>query len=362
VLREALDDHKNVSYLTNGGHCYAKHGRDAAHHLFRVAAGLDSMMLGEHQVLGQVKNSCELAEEAGTAGTMLMRLFHSGVYAGSRSRNETGIARGAVSVALAAVRMAAKVLGDLSRKQVLVIGAGETGTLVARHFTKERPAGLVVVNRTAERACTLADQLGGRARRFEELEEALREVDVVVSATAAPSAVIERAMLQAVMKTRRTRPLVVVDIASPRDVEPEAGDLDNVFLYDLDSLQSIVEQNREARAREVPKAERVVEDEVEHFMDWYRALQVKPMIRALRQSFEEIGEQEAQRHAKHFDETGREVLARYTRSLINKLLHHPTVRIKQVDRTTSDGMAMLSAVEELFKLEDEPEGDQEGVA
>jgi glutamyl-tRNA reductase len=258
--------------------------------------------------------------------------------------------------------MAAKVLGDLSRKQVLVIGAGETGTLVARHFTKERPAGLVVVNRTAERACTLADQLGGRARRFEELEEALREVDVVVSATAAPSAVIERAMLQAVMKTRRTRPLVVVDIASPRDVEPEAGDLDNVFLYDLDSLQSIVEQNREARAREVPKAERVVEDEVEHFMDWYRALQVKPMIRALRQSFEEIGEQEAQRHAKHFDETGREVLARYTRSLINKLLHHPTVRIKQVDRTTSDGMAMLSAVEELFKLEDEPEGDQEGVA
>jgi glutamyl-tRNA reductase len=350
VLREALDRHKGVTYLSDGGHCYTGQGREAAHQLFRVASGLDSLMLGEHQVLGQVRDACALAEEAGTARALLTRTFAAATNAGSKARNETGIARGAVSVALAAVRMATKVLGDLSSKRVLVIGAGETGTLVARHFTKERPQRLVVVNRTAERACTLADELGGLAVRFEQLHEVLRESDVVVTATASPEPVLRRDAIQAVMKKRRTEPLVVVDIASPRDVEPEVGELSNVFLYDLDSLESIVQQNRASRAKEVPKAEKVLERELKHFMEWYRALQVKPTIRALRQTFEEIGAQEAERHAKHFDESSRDALARYTRSLINKLLHQPTSRIKQVDRASSDGIAILEAVDELFQL------------
>jgi glutamyl-tRNA reductase len=152
------------------------------------------------------------------------------------------------------------------------------------------------------------------------------------------------------MRSRGRRPLVIVDIASPRDVDPAVADLPNVFLYDLDSLESIVQQHREARAREIPKAERVVELELEHFMKWYRALQVKPTIRALRHTFEEIGQQEAERHAKHFSEAEQEALQRYTRSLINKLLHHPTLCIKTVDRSTSDGMAMLAAVQDLFQL------------
>jgi len=349
-LGAALDAFRGVTLFGGGEHTYLYRGHAVARHLFRVAAGLDSLMLGEHQVLGQVKEAAELGEQCGSAGPMLSRLFHAAATAGSRVRNETAIAKGAVSVALAAVRMAAKVFGDLSRSRVLVIGAGETGALVARHFAKERPVELVVANRTQERAAALAQSLGGRPWPLDRLEEAVQKADVLVSATSAPGHVLPLALLERVMRSRGGRPLVIVDIANPRDVAPAAARLSNVFLYDLDSLESIVQQHRAARAREVPKAERIVDDELDHYLEWYNVMQVKPMIRALRLSFEEIGEREARRHAKHFSATEHEALARYTRSLINKLLHHPTLRIKTVDRSSGDGMAMLAAVQDLFQL------------
>jgi glutamyl-tRNA reductase len=347
---DACDEHLGVAHIGDPAYAYVHRDTDAVRHLFRVAAGLESLLLGEHQILGQVREALSLAEESRTAGITMTRLFQGATSAGNRARTETGIARGAMSVALAAVRMADKVLGDLSQHRVLVVGAGETGQLVARHFAKERPADLLVTNRTYERAASLAAELGGTAIAFEDLDDALATVDVVVSATAASEPVITRAQARPVLKRRRGGPLVIVDIASPRDVEPSVGSLGDVFLYDLDTLESIVAQNRAAREHEIPKAERVLDDGVTRFTDWYRGLQVTPMIRAFRDSFARIAAAETERHAKHFESADRERLQQFAGALINKLLHHPTTRIKQVDRSTSSGLATLAAVEELFEL------------
>jgi glutamyl-tRNA reductase len=350
ALCDACDTYLGVPHLGDPDYAFVRRDADAVTHLFRVAAGLDSMMIGEHQILGQVRDALVVADAVGTSGVLTDRLFHAAAKAGNRARNETGIARGAVSVALASVRMAGKVLGELASQRVLVVGAGETGQLVAKHFAKESPASLVVMNRTLERAQVVADELRGTAQPLDQLATALHDADVVVTATSSPEPIITRAMLTDVVHARAGRPLVIVDIASPRDVDPGARDIPELFLYDLDSLQSIVEQNRRAREKEVPKAERILQKEVNHFLEWYRALQVKPTIRALRLSFEEIAREEAERHAKHFHRTEREFLDKFTGALVNKLLHHPTIRIKQLDRSTGDGVAKLAAVQDLFAL------------
>jgi glutamyl-tRNA reductase len=351
TLRDAVAAHKGVTHLENGAYTYLRTGRGAARHLFRVAAGLDSLMLGEPQILGQVKDALAVAQECNGSGAALTRLFQCAAHAGKRARTETAIGRGAMSVAYAGVAMAAKVFGDLSRHHVLLLGAGETGRLAGTYLAKEHPEHLVVVNRTYQRAVELAAKLGGHARPFDQLEPALADADVAVSATAAPEPIITAAMLEPIMKTRGHRPLVLVDVASPRDVDPRSGRLDNVFLYDLDALEKIVDQNRAARAKEIPKAERIVEEELDYFFEWYDALAVTPMIRALRRTFEEIGEREAIKHAKHFPRSDREMLERYTRSLINKLLHRPTLRIKELDGSSSSGISTLAAVRDLFQLE-----------
>jgi glutamyl-tRNA reductase len=356
ALRHAVGDQKGVTHMQNGDYTYLREGRGAARHLFRVASGLDSLMLGEPQILGQVKEALLAAEEGAGPGPTLMRLFQCASHAGKRARSETAIGRGAMSVAYAGVVMATKVFGDLSRHRVLVVGAGETGALAGKYLAGEHPEELVVVNRTHERAVELAEALGGKARAMSELDQALLEADVVVTATASPEPLITTAMLEPITKARRSRPLVLVDVASPRDVDPGVGRLDSVFLYDLDALAKIVEQNRAARTKEIPKAERIVEEELDFFFEWYATLAVTPMIRALRHAFEEIGQREAIKHAKHFHRSDREMLERYTRSLINKLLHQPTLRIKELDSTTADGITKLSAVQDLFHLEsDSPE-------
>ena len=350
TLREAVRYYKGVTHLQNGDFTYVRAGRGAARHLFRVASGLDSLMLGEPQILGQVKDALSVAGESGGSGACLTRLFQCATHAGKRTRSETAIGRGAMSVAYAGVAMATKVFGDLSRHRILVVGAGETGALAATYLAKEQPADLVVVNRTLARAVELAAKLGGHACSLGELDQALVDADVVVTATASPEPLIGAAMLEPIIKARGRRPLVLVDVASPRDVDPKAGRLDNVFLYDLDALERIVDQNKAARAKEIPRAERIVEEELDYFFEWYDALAVAPMIRALRKAFEEIGEREALKHSKHFHRSDREMLERYTRSLINKLLHHPTIRIKELDRSTAEGVNKLAAVQELFQL------------
>ena len=355
-LRDVVCTFKGVEHMHNGQYTFEREGREAAKHLFRVAAGLDSLMIGEDQILGQVKDALAVAERCGAPGSLLTRFFHAAVHTGKRVRSETEIGRGAVSIAYAAVGMATKVFNDLAQHSVAVVGAGETGRLVGLHFRDQRPAQLFVLNRTFERARQLAEELGGRARPFDELAATLREVDVVVSATVAPEPVMSAEMLAEVMRERGGRPLVAIDIASPGDIDPAAGRLANLFLYDLDALGAITEHNRAQRAKEIPKAERIVDDEQRRFFRWYETLAVTPVVRALRKSFEEIGRREARKHGKQFHRTDRETLERYTQALISKLLHHPTLGLKDLDRSTPEGFGKLAAMRDLFRLDADGDG------
>jgi glutamyl-tRNA reductase len=351
ALREAIYQHKGVHHLSNGRYTYSWTGRETVKHLFRVAAGVDSLMVGEPQVLGQVREAFECAEMHRTTGALLTRLFNTALHVGKRSRSETEIGKGTVSVAYAAVEMAQKIFEGLSKHPVLVIGAGETGTLAARHFAEAGPKALTVVNRTFEKARELAEELGGRVRPWEELDEALAEAQVVVVATGASAPILDQERMERVLKRSVRGPKVLVDISNPRNIQPKVGNLDRIFLYDLDALESIAEQNRARRMREIPKVEGIVAEEVDRFIAWYESLEMVPVIRALRGRFQEIADSEMERQAKNFHPSDREALQAYTRALLNKLLHQPTTRIRNVEPSTSHGLHKLVAIQELFELD-----------
>ncbi len=351
AIREIMFLHKGVGHFVEGEYTYSWKGRKTVRHLLRVAGGVDSMMVGEPQILGQVREAFEVADQNRATGALLSRLFRAALHVGKRARNETEIGRGTVSVAYAAVEMAQKIFDRLERYPVLVIGAGETGSLAARHFADAHPQALTVVNRTFERARDLARELGGRARPWEELEEALVEARVVVVATGAPEPILDPFRMERVLKRSSRGPKVLVDIANPRNIDPRVGELDRVFLYDLDALESIAEQNRARRKKEIPKVEGIVTEELDRFMAWFESLEVVPVIRALRGQFEEIAAMEMERQAKHFHASDRTALEQYTRALLNKLLHQPTTRIRDVERTSTHGLHKLVAVQELFELD-----------
>jgi glutamyl-tRNA reductase len=351
VLREALREQKGVSHLDNGKYTYEWTGRETVRHLFRVAAGVDSLMVGEPQILGQVKEAFETADGFRATGALLTRLFNAAVHVGKRARNETEIGRGTVSVAYAAVEMVQKIFDNLERHPVLVIGAGETGALAARHFAEAHPKVLTVVNRTFERAQELAQEVGGKARPWEELNQALVEAGVVVAATAAREPIIDARRMERVLKRTRRGPMAMVDIGSPRNINPNVGDLDRVFLYDLDALESIADQNRARRRKEIPKVEGIVVEELDRFLAWYESLDMVPVIRALRGRFQEIADKELQRQVKNFQSSDQEALREYTRALLNKLLHQPTTRIRGVGSSSAHGIHKLVAIQELFELD-----------
>jgi len=354
ALREAIYLHKGVTHLNNGKYTYSWAGRETVRHLFRVAAGVDSLMVGEPQILGQVREAFDYAEKHRAVGALLTRLFNTAVHVGKRARTETEIGRGTVSVAYAAVEMAQKIFDGLEPHSVLVIGAGETGALAARHFADAQPQALTVVNRTFERAQELAAALGGTAVPWEELDDALVEARVVVAATGATEPILDQKRMEKVLKRSGRGPKVLVDISNPRNIHPKVGDLDRIFLYDLDALVSIAEQNRARRRKEIPKVEGIVADEVDRFLAWYDSLEMVPVIRALRGRFEEIAGQEMQRQVKNFHPSDREALQEYTRALLNKLLHQPTTRIRNVEPSSSHGLHKLVAIQELFELDVEP--------
>ena len=351
ALREAIYLHKGVQHLNNGKYTYQWTGRETVQHLFRVAAGVDSLMVGEPQILGQVREAFDLAEKHRATGALMNRLFNTAIHVGKRSRSETEIGRGTVSVAYAAVEMAEKIFDGLENHPVLVIGAGETGALAAKHFSDASPRKLTVVNRTFERARDLATKLHGTALPWEELDAALAEAQVVVAATGAPEPILDVKRMERVLKKSGRGPKVLVDISNPRNIHPRVGNLDRVFLYDLDALESIAEQNRARRKKEIPKVEGIVTEEVDRFLAWYDSLEMVPVIRALRGRFEEIATQEMQKQAKNFHPSDQEALEVYTRALLNKLLHQPTTRIRKVESSSSHGIHKLVAIQELFELD-----------
>ncbi len=331
-------------------------GRDAVRRLFLVAAGVESMVLGESEVLGQVRAAFAAATAAKTHNAVLSQLFHAAVRAGRRARSETRICRHTVSVSSTAVALAHQTLGDLAGRTVLVVGAGEAGKLTARSLAGSAESRLLVTSRTARRAREVAEDLGGKAIPFRRLKEAMAEADIVISSSAAAGFLIGRSEAKAAMAGRGDRPVLIIDIAVPRDVDPVVSRQPGVHLYDIDDLREVAEQNMNARRQEVAKVRRILEEELERFNEWVRARGVTPTVAALRARADAVREEEIARTMKRLrgitPEQRRRVEA-MANALTKKLLHDPIVRLKGVD-----GERFAPQVRELFALDGDAPGER----
>jgi len=357
-LRDVVCASPRVDALA-GGHCYALEGRAAARQILRVAAGLESQIVGEAQILGQVKQALALARQAGSVGPWLDRLFDAALHAGKRARAETSIGRGTASVPAAALDMVEQAVGGLRGRSFLVVGAGDAARLAARHIAERGPARLIVANRSVERARLLAREVRGEPLALDALAAALSQADVVVSATRAPGVVIDARTVEAARAGEPRRPLVFVDLAVPRDVDPGVGALPGVMLLTLDGVHAQVASELGRRAAEVPRVEAIVEEELARFEAWLAALAATPVVRELRDHFERLRAQELRRSLRHFAPDERPRIEQLTQALVNKLLHVPTTRLRGLDAASPAGLERLNTVRELFGLEgaatDDPE-------
>ncbi len=332
---------------------YVHEGDAAVHHVFKVASSLDSMVIGEPQILGQIKDAYRQAAALKTTGVILNRLLHRTFFVAKRIRTETGIGDRAVSISYAAVELGRKIFGNLEGKTVLLIGAGEMAELAVEHLIRNRAADIYVANRTFENAVALAKKFNGSALNFEEISDCLKFIDIVISSTGAPDYVITRNQVKSVSRSRRNRPLFFIDIAVPRDIDPAVNRLANCYVYDIDDLQGVIDENMEDRSREAIKGQRIVDEAVIGFRQWYDGLAVVPTIVALRNKIESIVEAEITRtlQAAQASPVDIRMLHKMSHSLVNKILHDPTVFLKK-DGMAADKSAYIDAVRKLFKLED----------
>jgi glutamyl-tRNA reductase len=352
-----LSDHAGMPEADADRYLYTLHDEGAVEHLFRVVSSLDSMILGEAQIQGQVKAAYEQAvgsdNGAFIVGPVLSRLFEMALRVGGRVRSETRLGAGAASVPSASIELARKIFGDLDGRSALVLGAGEMSELTIECLRGAGVRDLTVANRTAARAEELARRRGARALPFEELHLLLGEVDIVASATSAPHPVITRSLVDRALAGGRQSPLLILDIALPRDVEPAVGAVDNVFLYDIDDLSQVVEGTLERRRSEIAVAEQIIQDGIREFRAWYRGRNVVPLIRQLRGHAEELREAEtarALRSLHHLSDSDRAAVENLTRQLLNKVLHSPTARLREAaaDGRDSD---IAGAARYLFGLD-----------
>jgi glutamyl-tRNA reductase len=336
-----LADYHSLTQSDIQPYLYTHPRRDAVRHMFRVASGLDSMVLGEPQILGQMKQAARTAEEAGTLGTLLNKLFQNTFAVAKEVRSTTAIGANIVSMAAASVHLSARIFEKLSEQKVLFIGAGEMIELCAAHFAGEKPQRLTIANRTLDRAEALATRFDGDAMRLDDVADRLADYDVVVSCTASPLPIIGLGMVERALKARRHRPMVMVDLAMPRDIEAEVAKLDDAFLYTLDDLGQIVEQGLESRQAAVVEAEAIIDDRVANFLHWVEAREAVPTIRALRDSAERARRHEVEHALKMLarGDKPEEVLEALSRGLTNKLIHGPT---QVLNRAEGDERAELS--------------------
>ncbi len=332
---------------------YIHEGNDAVRHVFRVASSLDSMVVGEPQILGQVKEAYRTATEENTSGVILNRLLHRTFFVAKRIRTETGIGDHAVSISYAAVELARKIFGVLNDKTVMLIGAGEMAELAVEHLIRNNAAKLWVANRTFEKGVELAKQFKGQAIRFEEIPESLKTVDIIISSTGAPDYVIQRDQVKDVLRKRKNRPLFFIDIAVPRDIDPEINRLNNSYVYDIDDLKGVIDENIEDRRKEAIKAERIVDEAVIRFREWYESLNVVPTIVALRNKMQTIAAAELKKtlQSSKIPEQEAEAIHKMADSLIKKILHDPTLFLKQ-QSMRKDNSFYIDAVRKMFKLDE----------
>jgi len=357
ALSRFFSEYHGVEATRLSEHLYYHRGVDAARHLFRVAAGLDSLVVGEPQILGQVKSAYSTASDLQFAGTVTHRLFHSAFAVGKRVRSETGLAEGAVSVSYAAIELAKKIFGNLSELHVLILGAGEMAELTGVHLRAQRVKQITIASRTLASAESLARQLEGRAVPWQDLRGALATADIVVTATGAAEPVLTRPLVDEAMRSRRDRPLFVIDIALPRDVDEAVAKLDQVFLYHMDDLQSIVSENLARRSSELAAAEAIVDQEVARFAAWLQSREIVPTIVALRQRFETIRQAELRRLEPKLAGLPPEARVRIddvTRLLVEKLLLAPTERLK----SAGDEALVVAYAEALHGLFDLSENEK----
>jgi glutamyl-tRNA reductase len=331
----------------------------AVNHLFRVSASLDSMLIGEAQILGQVKEAYNKAFDTQTTNLVLNRLFRQAFGVGKRVRTETDIGENAVSISYAAVQLAKKVFQDLTGKSVMIVGAGKMSELTAKHLLSNGVASVIIANRSHDRAVKMADTFNGRAVKFDRLVDEMASADIVISSTGAPHYVIKREDIKQVMSRRRHRPIFLIDIAVPRDIDPKVNDLDNIYLYDIDDLQSVVDSNLVERTREAKEAEKIIKIEVETFLAWLSAREVIPTIAELRQKAERIRQKELEKilnKLTNLSDEEKSAVNALTNGIINKLMHDPMVKLKESARQ-KEGYLYVDSLRHLFDLdedEDEP--------
>jgi glutamyl-tRNA reductase len=333
---------------------YIHEGDDAVRHVFRVASSLDSMVVGEPQILGQIKTAYQIAISKKTSGVLLNKLLHRTFFVAKRVRSETGIGDHAVSISYAAVELGRKIFGTFEGKKVLLIGAGEMAELAVEHLIRNRAGDILVANRTFKNGVELAKRFKGQAIRVEEITGFLEHVDIIISSTGSPDYVITRDQVKGIIRRRRNRPLFFIDIAVPRDIDPEINRLTNSYVYDIDDLKGIIDENIEDRNREAIKGERIVDEAVINFRHWLESLDVIPTIVELRKKMNDIAKGEMKKTLqalKHFSDGDQKAIGRMTNAMINKILHDPTLLLKSNGHHQNKSV-YLDVTRKLFKLDE----------
>ena len=345
---------KKSSFNINNEHFQSFLSREAVKHLFSVITGIDSLLIGDNQVFKQVKDSFQLSEEMSFAGFIMKRIFDFALIAGKRALTETEISEGAVTVSYAAVQLIEKIFSSLHKKSALVIGAGESGELAAKHLQDRGISFLTITNRTIEKAEKLAQSLNSKIIPFTNFKEHLYEFDIVISATSSPDLILTKADIKSAMKQRNNASLVLMDIAVPRDIDPDSKSLDYVFYHDIDSLNIIVEQNLAKRRAEIPKVEEIIEEELDNLFNWYNSLQAAPTIKNLRDHFENIRLEEVEKNKNKFSTEDQDKLEIITKRIINKILHQPTIELRksaESGENTTETATRIGILRQLFGVD-----------
>jgi len=352
LIRDFICEFHQVSHDSVSTHLYSYRNVDAIRHVFRVTASLDSMVIGEPQILGQVKEAFRIAMDAGTVGMHLSALMNRAFAVAKKVRSETGISQSAVSVSYAAVELARKIFGDLSGKTVMIIGASKMGELAAKHLKRAGASSVLVTNRTFERAVELAKVFEGAAVPFEHFTDHMAGADIVITSTGAPHFIIGKNLAEQVIHRRKNKPIFFIDIAVPRDIDPAVNQIDNAFLYDIDDLQQVIDANLKERFKEAMRAEQIVDDEVEAFCLKRQTRDVVPTIVQLRESLEKVRRDEIERNRRHLKDLSPEQQAavdQITKSIVNKILHPPIEQLKQMAHDPQ-GADLADLIRKIFNV------------
>jgi glutamyl-tRNA reductase len=325
----------------------------AVNHLFRVASGIDSLFVGDNQILGQVKEAFQLSEDTNFAGYLLRKVFDSAIIAGKRAKTETEISEGAITISYAAVQLIEKVFSYLNKKSALVIGIGETGELAAKHLKDKGIGKLTITNRTLSTAEKIAGEIRASVLPFNDFRKHLHDYDIIISATSSPDLILSYDDIKTAMKQRNSMPLTLMDIAVPRDIDFRVKTIENVFYQDIDSLKIIVDQNLKKRQSEIPRVQKIVTEELINFFSWYNSLEVTPTIVSLRKFFEDIRNEEVEKVKNKLKPEELEKIELVTKRIVNKLLHQPTTELKKLSENgtnTEGSAAFVSAIKHIFGL------------